>query len=324
MKQILGIGAVGDGIVRRALEEPRITRASQHARELPGDGATRAVHDLLGKHDRRRQDVSPRKNGRHEGGDRRPVRGLRPARVEPRRQVGTARQHDVVAGTVLVGAVRERAAQRPALASCREHRQVLADPHSGGPCGDRREVAPDVERPIRLGVETLVLGEATREKDEDDRAGRLTRRSCRGAHPGKFREAEHADRSGTHGIPPAQKPGQIPVGRQRFARHDAPPRTRAGCRVTGAVAATFWSQAPVPTGVYPARSATETRSSRRIGESLAPILDRSPTRRAHTRRHDRASPVSSSTPADRIAPVAAASEPFRSMPRHAGSTTRVV
>src|SRR5207248_1453994 len=104
---VLGVGAVGLRLERRGFEEPRVARAAYDPGELAGDDAAGVVDALLGQHDRRRQVVPRGGHGAGDRGDARVVSRLRGAGVEPGRQVAAAGQHDVVAGRVVVRAVRE-------------------------------------------------------------------------------------------------------------------------------------------------------------------------------------------------------------------------
>src|SRR5262249_18418290 len=75
-------------------------------------------------------------------------------------------------GGVVVGRVRQRRDQRPAVAAAGELRQVLADVDAGRGGGDGLELAADVVGGVGLGVEAVVLGQAAGEEDVDDGAGR--------------------------------------------------------------------------------------------------------------------------------------------------------
>ena len=136
-------------------------------------GMTRPVLWIsrLGQDHRRRQVVARGGQGTGDRGHRRPVARPRSIRVEARRQIRPARQHDVMAGRVVVRAVRQRTHQRPEVAPLGQARQMLADIDSGRPRGDRPELAADALRRIRLEVEALQLRQSTGEENIDDRPG---------------------------------------------------------------------------------------------------------------------------------------------------------
>ena len=139
--------------------------------ELAGNDPAGVVDQPFRQNDCRRQ-VMPRCRERAgDRCDRGPITGLRSVGVEPRRKIRPAGEHDVVAGRVVVRAVRERADQRPQVATLGQERKMFADLDSGRVRRDRAKLASNLGRRIRLQVEALELRQTTREEDVDDRAG---------------------------------------------------------------------------------------------------------------------------------------------------------
>ena len=73
-------------------------------------------------------------------------------------------------GMSVVG-VRQRPHQRKQMTLPGQQRQMLAYEHSWRTRGNRLELTPDGIRRIRLQVETLMLRQASRQKDVDDALG---------------------------------------------------------------------------------------------------------------------------------------------------------
>ena len=87
--------------------------------ELAGNHPPGVVDERLGQDDRRGQVVAGSVSAPATAAIDGQSPGCGPVRVEPWRQIRPARQHDVVAGRMIVRAVRERPDQRPQMAPLR-------------------------------------------------------------------------------------------------------------------------------------------------------------------------------------------------------------
>ena len=207
MEEVFGVGPVIDRVVGGAVEEERLVLPAKERGVLPGDDAASAVDELFGEHDRRRKIVAGGDELLGEGRQRRPVGLFRSAGIEAHGDVRSAGEHDVMAGGMVVGRVRQRPYHRPFFAPGREHRQVFTDLEPGRLRGNRLEAAADVERAIGLRIEALVLRQPPGEEDVDHRLRRPHRslggRRGRGPRGGECIEGEPEKPQGTslHGRP---------------------------------------------------------------------------------------------------------------------------
>ena len=130
---------------------------------LARNHATAIMNKSFRQHDRSRQIVglfcSHRIAG--DGCDRRIVRPTGTVRREARGQIRSSRQHDVVTGGVLIGAVGERSAERPHFAALGKLWQVLANLQPRRLRRARLEFTAYVVWRVGLHIEAIVLGQAT-------------------------------------------------------------------------------------------------------------------------------------------------------------------
>ena len=158
------------------VQEPRVVPAIHPPRKLAGDGPPGSVNQRMRQDDRRRHSSARVTVAGQVADHRRHARQVierRPVRVEPRRTLVVAGQHHVMTERVVVAGVRERAEQGELVAPSGELGQVLADLHAGRDGVDRRELAPDPRRGVRLQVPRLVLRRATRLEQIDNRPRRV-------------------------------------------------------------------------------------------------------------------------------------------------------
>src|SRR5262249_23955002 len=135
--------------------------------------------------------------------DRWPITGPRRICIKSARKVAWTRQHDVVAGRVIVTRMRERSDDRPVLAPLRQHRQMFANLDTSCRRISGPKLAADVLRSIGFQVEAVELAEPARKENVDDgfRGGVNCSQAIGGAERGQVRvtQTKQARRASLNG-----------------------------------------------------------------------------------------------------------------------------
>ena len=152
-----GIGTVGAVIERGGFDEPGISSGPHDPGELSGNDSSGRVDQFFGEDDGRGEVIEGYGRISSQGGDAGEVFRARGEGIESGRDLAASGEHDVMAGRMVVGRMGQGADDRPQVASLGEHRKMLANVETWGVGGDGRELSPNVDRGIRLGVEAFVL-----------------------------------------------------------------------------------------------------------------------------------------------------------------------
>ena len=139
------------------------------AGELALNETTLPVLELVRQDQSGGQVVQGRKQRAGKGDHPRPVRVLGLGPVKAQRQLGPARQHDVMRPGMVVGVVRKRAHQGVLVGEARQFWEMLADLNPVCAAGDRRKLPSKLQRCVGFHVEAFVLGESAGEKDVNHR-----------------------------------------------------------------------------------------------------------------------------------------------------------
>ena len=191
----------------RGFNEPRISLTAHHTGELARQDASGIMRKLFGNHGSWRQIVADLSDCPGSGRDARPVLRTRQRRIESRRQIRSARQHDMVPGRVIVGCVRQRTAEGPQVTSDSQARQMFTNLYSGSLSCDGREFAANFRRCLWLWIKAVMLRQTTGKENVDTRANwRCVRCGSRRGRPqtGKMinSQTQQADAARPNGSSP--------------------------------------------------------------------------------------------------------------------------